>query len=221
MANAFLCDFDGTVSPGDIGASLVRNFSPGRDDERRDLLERWLSGKIGHRQLTIEECRLMNVSREQAMAFARGFTIDEAFVGFVREAEAQGDAVMVVSEGLDFYVQDHLERAGLGDIPSRANRARFEDDGIVPEFPHSEDGCGQCGNCKAQHVRAWRERGYHVVLVGDGYSDRCGARVADTVLARAGLLEWCRAEGVVAQPFENFRDITRLARSMWNTENPS
>jgi 2,3-diketo-5-methylthio-1-phosphopentane phosphatase len=221
MPTAFLCDFDGTVSPSDIGASLVRRFSSDRDEERSALLDRWLSGRLGHRQLTVEECRLMTVSSEQALAFTRGFAIDEAFPAFVREAEARGDAIMVVSEGLDFYVRDHLERAGLGHLPSRANRACFVDGGIVPEFPHSDDTCGECGNCKAQHVRAWRERGYHVVFIGDGYSDRCGARAADAVLARGSLLEWCRAGGVDVQPFENFHDVTRLARAMWSCRDAS
>lgn len=199
----------------------MRKFSPGRDEDRRRLLDRWLSGEMGHRELTIEECRLMTVTHEDALAFARGFALDEAFAGFTREAEAHGDAVMVVSEGLDFYVEDHLERAGLGHLPSRANRARFVERTIIPEFPHLDDSCGACGNCKAQHVRAWRERGYHVVLVGDGYSDRCGAKAADTVLARGGLLEWCRAEGLDARAFEDFRDVTRLARAMWSKRNGS
>lgn len=219
MRIAFLCDFDGTISPSDIGASLVRNFSPGRGEERRTLLARWLAGEMGHRELTVEECRLMTVSEEEAMAFARGFSLDGDFAGFVAEVEARGDAVMVVSEGLGFYVADHLDRAGLSRLPHRTNHARFEGSKIVPEFPHAGDGCGECGNCKAQHVRAWRRRGYHVVLVGDGFSDRCGAREADTVFARAGLLEWCRSEGVEARPFENFADVTRLARDMWSAGN--
>ena len=29
MARAFLCDFDGTISPTDIGAAFARAFSPG------------------------------------------------------------------------------------------------------------------------------------------------------------------------------------------------
>jgi 2-hydroxy-3-keto-5-methylthiopentenyl-1-phosphate phosphatase len=51
------------------------------------------------------------------------------------------------------------------------------------------------------------------VLVGDGLSDRCGAREADRVVARGTLLDWCAAEGVPALPFRDFADVAALARA--------
>jgi hypothetical protein len=116
----------------------------------------------------------------------------------------------VVSEGFDFYVRDLLERAGLGALPWSANVLRFENGRVRPEFPNA-DGCGRCGNCKGTHVRAWRARGYRTVLVGDGLSDRCGAREADQVLARRDLLAWCREEGIAVTPFDDFADVRQWA----------
>jgi 2-hydroxy-3-keto-5-methylthiopentenyl-1-phosphate phosphatase len=49
------------------------------------------------------------------------------------------------------------------------------------------------------------------VLVGDGFSDRCGARAAAAVLARGSLLEWCERESVPARPFEDFADVAEWA----------
>jgi 2,3-diketo-5-methylthio-1-phosphopentane phosphatase len=213
MPAAFLCDFDGTVSPSDIGASFARRFSPGGAAESPEFLARWMSGEMGHRELTMEQCKLLSVTREEAMAFARDFALDPAFAPFVGEARARGDAVAVVSEGFDFYVRALLERAGLGDVPWSANTLRFEGRHVAPEFPDAAGGCGRCGNCKARHVRAWRERGYHTVLVGDGLSDRCGARAADRVLARRDLLSWCRSEGIAVAAFDDFTDVARIARN--------
>lgn len=212
MPVAYLCDFDGTVSPEDIGAAFVRRFSGAPEAPRRALLARWLAGEVGHRELTALECEGLAVGEAEARAFTLGFRIDPHFAPFVREARGRGDAVMVVSEGFDFYIEDQLARAGLADLPWASNRARFEDGGVRPEFPWSEDGCGRCGNCKAQHVRRYRALGFHTVLVGDGLSDRCGARAADAVLARGGLLAWCREEGLAARPFESFRDVADYAR---------
>jgi HAD superfamily phosphoserine phosphatase-like hydrolase len=213
MPAAFLCDFDGTVSPSDIGAAFARRFSPGGAAEAPDFLAAWTRGEMGHRELTMAQCRLLSVSRQEAMAFARDFALDPAFAPFVRETLARGDAVAVVSEGFDFYVRDLLERAGLGDVPWSANTLRFEGARVSPEFPDAAGGCGRCGNCKARHVRAWRERGYRTVLVGDGLSDRCGARAADRVLGRRDLLAWCRSEGIAVTAFEDFTDVSRLARN--------
>jgi 2-hydroxy-3-keto-5-methylthiopentenyl-1-phosphate phosphatase len=209
MPHAFLCDFDGTVSPFDIGASFARRFSPDGAAESPAFLARWMRGEMGHRELTEAQCALLSVTRDEALAFVRTFTIDPDFAPFVHEAKARGDAVAVVSEGFDFYVRDLLERDGLGALPWSANVARFDGGRVRPEFPATPDGCGRCGNCKGSHVRAWRARGYRTVLIGDGLSDRCGAAEADRVLARRDLLAWCRQEGMEVTPFETFADVRR------------
>lgn len=209
MPSVFLCDFDGTVSPSDIGAAFARRFSPAGAAESPAFLERWMRGEMGHRELTTAQCALLSVTREEAMAFARTFDIDPDFAAFVREAKGRGDEVCVLSEGFGFYVGDLLERAGLGALSWSANIARFEGGRVVPGFPEAAEGCGRCGNCKGAHVRAWRARGYRTVLVGDGLSDRCGAREADRVLARRDLLAWCRREGIAAVPFDDFADVRR------------
>ncbi|MFI5370193.1 MAG: HAD-IB family phosphatase [Candidatus Eisenbacteria bacterium] len=213
MPTAFLCDFDGTVSPRDIGAGLVRAYTTGREREVESLLERWSAGGMGHRELTEAECALLTVHEHEALGFALGHALDPAFAPFVAEAAARGDAVMVVSEGFDFYVNALLEREGLGGLERAANHLGFAADGRVhPDFPFHDPACPGCGNCKGRHVRDWRSRGYRTVLVGDGMSDRCGARAADHVLARGALLAWCRREGIAARPFQDFRDVAALAR---------
>lgn len=214
MPRAFLCDFDGTVAPTDIGAAFARAFSPGGAAEQEELLGPWIRGEMGHRDLTRAQCRLITATAEEALAFTRRFGLDPHFAPFVREVAARGDRVMVVSEGFDFYLADQLARAGLADLPYAANRLRFAADRTVaPEFPWAEGGCGDCGNCKGRHVRDWRARGFTTVLVGDGLSDRCGARAADEVVARGELLAWCRREGVPAREFRDFADVAALARA--------
>lgn len=217
MRTTYLCDFDGTIAPADIGQALVERFSSGDPDHRRALLEGWVSGAIGHRELTVAECAMMRVTAAQALGFTRGFGLDPAFAGFALAVLERGDRVLIVSEGFDFYIYDQLERAGLGDLPWAANRARFEGDRMTPSFPHGAQsgeggaGCGRCGNCKAQHVRRARAEGDDVVLVGDGLSDRCAAEIADTVLARGGLLAWCREHRIAALPFDDFATVAAFA----------
>lgn len=214
MPVAYLCDFDGTISPEDIGAAFIERFSPGAEAARAALLADWLAGAIGHRQLTASQCALVEVGPEQALEFTRAFRLDPRFPPFVREALGRGDAVMVVSEGLGFYVRDHLERAGLASLPWAANEAEFARGRITAQFPHADPACDACGNCKAQHVRRYRGRGFHTVLVGDGVSDRHGAEAADSVLARGGLADWCAAVGLAHQPFEHFGDVAEFARRL-------
>ena len=213
MPFAMLCDFDGTVAPFDIGADFVRHFGRGPTAELEYALERWRAGDLGHRELTRVECSRLVVTAEQALVFTRQFGLDPAFAEFVRDCARAATPVEVVSEGFEFYIADLLQEAGLGEVPFTSNRLRFEPpDGAVPEFPNA-GGCGRCGNCKGERVRHYQQLGYAVVLVGDGYSDRCGARVADHVLARGALLEWCHSESIEAQPFADFSDVATWARA--------
>jgi 2,3-diketo-5-methylthio-1-phosphopentane phosphatase len=207
MRTAYLCDFDGTIAPSDIGAALFQRFAGSDRREAAAAFARWKADEIGSRELTEIECRCMDVSADEALAFSREHAIDADFAGFVRGVQSRGDLVMVVSEGYDFYVGDQLARADLSDLPWRANHARFEGRRVIPEFPWADPTCTRCGNCKAQYVREHRARGFRVVFVGDGLSDRCGARIADQVFARASLWDWCQEKGVAARPFTGFRAL--------------
>ncbi len=213
MPIAYLCDFDGTISPRDIGAAFAERFSPEGASARVPELEAWLAGRVGHRELTRAQCAHVRAREDEALAFTRGFRLDPRFAPFVREALGRGDAVMVVSEGFDFYLRDHLVREGLGELPWAANRLVFgPDDRVTPEFPFADPACDDCGNCKAQHVRRYRSYGYFTVLVGDGASDRHGAAAADAVLARGSLLTWCREQGIAHEAVADFGDVAEYAR---------
>ena len=217
MPFAFLCDFDGTVAPADIGAAFVERFGFGDRRELAATLERWRAGEVGHRELTRVECGRLRVTEPEALAFTSSFHLDPGFGPFAQEAHRRGHVVTVVSEGFDFYIADLLRREGLSHVPYAANHLRFEAGGVVPEFPHA-NGCGRCGNCKGARVRDHRRLGHTVVMVGDGLSDRCGAREADQVLARGDLLEWCRGEGIGVDAFDSFTDVARWASVRWGRE---
>ena len=99
MPFAYLCDFDGTISPRDIGAAFADRFSPEGEAGRIGLLDEWLAGRVGHRELTEAQCGLLAVTEDEALGFTRTFRLDPQFAPFAREALGRGDAVMVVSDG--------------------------------------------------------------------------------------------------------------------------
>lgn len=220
MPIAYLCDFDGTISPRDIGAAFVHEYSPNGAASREELLADWLAGRMGHRELSRRQTALVRAGADEALEFTRRFRLDPHFAPFVREALGREDAVMVVSEGFDFYVRDHLARAGFPDLPWAANHIEFVGRELHVEFPFADPACEECGNCKAQHVRRYRALGFHTVLVGDGLSDRHGAIAADTVFARGGLAEWCSAEGRAHLRFGDFADVAEWARRQAADRNP-
>ncbi|MBN1503574.1 MAG: MtnX-like HAD-IB family phosphatase [Candidatus Eisenbacteria bacterium] len=205
---AVLCDFDGTISKGDIGSTLFRRFAGGADWE--DLIASWLRGEIGSKECLTRECRLIRVTREQVVELAESFEIDEYFHEFADWCAAEDIPLAVVSDGLDFYIEVVLRKHGLSHLPVFANHLKFNETGIEPEFPYFGLGCESCGNCKGYHVRRYRERHGRVVFVGDGYSDRCALEDSDLVLAKGDLARLCREEGKTCASFRDFRDVRRL-----------
>ncbi len=49
--------------------------------------------------------------------------------------------------------------------------------------------------------------GRQIAYVGDGWSDRCAAKVADLVFARGSLAEHLETEGVPYVPFDDLLDV--------------
>jgi len=221
-------DFDGTLAGADVGNRLFRRF--GQDHERwTRLITEWKEGRITSRECLARECELApGLGEEAAHAFVRDFSLVPDARAFVAGARAAGHEVAVASDGLSFYIEILLAAASL-EVPFRANRMLFGERGPLPEYGSSgpevrladgrvaragadaAPGCGACGHCKGAWVREARQSGRfrRVLLVGDGFSDRCGAGHADVVYAKDDLLPWCLANGIEARAFTTLSDVAR------------
>lgn len=127
MPFAYLCDFDGTISPEDIGAAFVE-VSAGRDDDRERLLGESFAGGLGHRELTRRECELVTATEEEALEFGRTFRLDPA----LRSVRARGARARRLGDGGERglrllrarspRVRARLSRPAVGFEPRRVRR---------------------------------------------------------------------------------------------------
>lgn len=209
-ASFYLCDFDGTVACADVGNGFFTRFVADQGAQRA-LLTRWFDETLGGRGILAAECALAEVSETEALEFAdRHAAIDPTFEPFVRAARGAGGEVAIASDGLLLYVRRILDLNGLADVAASANGLLFDGRRITPVFGSPEgEGCGQCGSCKGA-VLAQRAQGFaRTVFIGDGLSDRCGARAADVVYAKGDLAPWCERAGIPARPWQTFADVMR------------
>jgi 2-hydroxy-3-keto-5-methylthiopentenyl-1-phosphate phosphatase len=96
-----------------------------------------------------------------------------------------------------------LEREGV-QLEVRANEVEWHPDGWRASFP-TGDTCQTCGEpCKRA---AMPEANGSAAYVGDGYSDRCAAQLAERIFARAGLARYLDANGVAYEPFEDLHEV--------------
>ena len=205
------CDFDGTVSGRDIGDALFRTFAGKRATE---IVRRYLDGDLNSRECLRQECEAVGHATPALLeAFLEDKQLDSAFPDFVRFCAEREVPLVVLSDGLDFYVKRVLERYGLGHLKWFANHVEFVPDGdrtrLVPSFPYRDAECELCANCKRNHILTLSGDNDIIVYVGDGISDRCPVRYADVVFAKKGLIKYCQQQNVSYHEYSTFADVQR------------
>ena len=91
-------------------------------------------------------------------------------------------------------------------LPVVAHSATFSPAGTTVTFLERAV-CPVCGEqCKRMELERLAV-GRPIAYVGDGWSDRCAAKAADLVFARATLAEHLAEEGVAFVPFDDLLDV--------------
>jgi 2-hydroxy-3-keto-5-methylthiopentenyl-1-phosphate phosphatase len=205
QVGAVIVDFDGTICLHDVGVDLVGRF--GADAARKGPLAEidraFEAGEIGLRDVLVAEAASLRGDEQDLIDFALTHCpLDPTFAPFAAWLAAEGLPLSVVSDGFGLHVRPLLAAAGLAHLPVITNDWRR---GSL-DFPAAHPICVGCGTCKKQAVEQARVHGT-VAFVGDGVSDRFGARYADVTFAKDGLAEHCRRESIPFLPYEDFDDI--------------
>jgi 2,3-diketo-5-methylthio-1-phosphopentane phosphatase len=204
---AVLCDFDGTIAREDVGNLFFRTFG---GDETQSIVEEWKEGRISSKECFEREAKLVSASRREVDRFINKRKLDPYFKDFTDFAGRNGIEVVIVSDGLDHYIERMLMRNGLGMIEFHSNVMQLVDGTLRIDFPHHDlKDCRDCGNCKTYHLEKYKNAGYTIVYVGNGLSDRCPSTYSDFVFAKGELLQFCRENDINHIAFENFRDVER------------
>ncbi|UCC44734.1 MAG: MtnX-like HAD-IB family phosphatase [Candidatus Zixiibacteriota bacterium] len=201
------CDFDGTVAERDVGYHLFRHFSDGRNDE---LLPDWKAGRISSREILLREAEMVGAPAQDILDYLDRFDLDPGFADFVDLCEKNGSLPIIVSEGMDFYIQRLLRKQGLDHLSVLSNIGHLENNGIRIEFPYVNHSCTRCGSCKGERIAEIRAQcggAVRTVFVGDGYSDACAAREADLLFAKKDLEKLCRERDIPYVGFSNFFEV--------------
>lgn len=204
-----VCDFDGTALTEDLGDQVAARFAG--EASYRDAVARYQAGELRFGDLLAHVFGPIRAGRAEIAAFARSRAVwRPGFVELLERCRAAGRPFLVVSSGLDAYIEPVV--AGLppelrAHLEVRANRATCSPEGLTVAF-HGAD-CGSCGFCKGLVVRELQGRGQKVLLCGDGTGDRHAADAADHVFARSGssLVEYCRERGLRHDVFETFHEV--------------
>lgn len=206
---AIVCDFDGTALTEDLGDQVALRFA-GEENYRR-AEERYRSGGHAFKDLLERIFAPITASPGEIAEFARSRAVlRPGFERFLSACEAEGRPFLIVSHGLDAYIEPVLERLPpplRRHLEVRANRAAIGPAGLTVSF-HGAD-CGFCGFCKGNVVRELQAAGHKVAVCGDGTGDRHAADAADAVFARrdSSLARYCAASALRHEVFDTFDDV--------------
>jgi len=206
MKTAVQCDFDGTVTEEDASFFLLDAFAQG--DWRR-LLREYREHRISVGEFNTKAFAMVKADKPTLLKELAGkIKVRAGFHELVNYCRRKGCRLVIVSNGLDFYIEATLKNLGLNNLEVHAAQASFHSEGmevqyIGPDGKRLEDGF------KEAYIQSFLKVGYRVIYVGNGDSDFAPAKYAHHVFATGELLAYCRENNLNYKSFENFIDIVR------------
>jgi alpha-galactosidase len=212
---AVFCDFDGTFSRQDVGASLVIQH---RLDRHADNWARYRSGEITAWEYNCAVIDGLELPREELDVFLESVEIDPGGGALVAWCEEREVPFRILSDGFDYNLERLQQIHGVR-FDYASNRLRYEGDTwcIAPGHPNPDCRCGT-GSCKRGLIFAYRSAnpGAFCVHIGNGYvSDLCGAQAADLTFAKDSLASALDQRGEAYLSFETLHDVRAVLSQLY------
>jgi len=200
------CDFDDTITVDNVGAALLTRFAV---DQKawQQIDEEYHAGCI-----TVEECNRrqfahVRVGKREIQEFVkREVEVRPGFAEMVSFCRSNGIRFVIVSNGIDFYIDAILGKLGLSGVERYSGRARVTEKGIDIDYIDPTGARVERGFKMAcqRHLRGAKRP---IVCIGDGLADIEPALAADHVIARSRLLNHFHSQGLPHFPYEDFYEV--------------
>ena len=200
------CDFDNTITVGEVSFIVRDAFGPDTWDQ---MEEEYIQGKYSVEQSNVRQFALVSASKQEIEEEVRERTVvREGFSEFVSYCRDESIRFVVVSSGLDLYIEPVMEMLGLSDVEVQSAKGEVTPSGIKVDYT-DPSGAPLLRGFKDSYVSHLRGADDTLVYLGDGLSDVGPARLADFVLATGTLAKLLRADSAPFHPFDDFHEIRR------------
>lgn len=201
-------DFDGTVTKQDVSFLLLDTFG---DSAWRSYFNLYHKGEISVNEFNRLAFSTIKEARPVLEKFVRGLNVlRPGLVDLVNYCNAQDIPLVIVSNGLDFYIETLLKQAGINELEVHSARAEFTPAGIVTTY-QGPNGESLDSGFKEAYTRHLLNKGYYIVYMGNGPSDIASAMLADRVFATESLEEHCERVGI---SYTSFNDLKQVASQL-------
>jgi len=200
------CDFDGTITEEDVSFSILDAFANG---DWRQLLAEHREGKISVGCFNQKAFAMVKAS-EQAMIelTRRKAKTRDGLQRLLNHCSRNGFRLVIVSNGLDFYIKEILRHVGIDDVEVFAARTEFHPDGIQVQYVDPNGNLLNDG-FKEAYAKLFLGEGYRIIYVGNGVSDIGAAQLAAHIFACGELLRYCNKANIPCTPFDDLNDVVK------------
>jgi 2-hydroxy-3-keto-5-methylthiopentenyl-1-phosphate phosphatase len=198
------CDFDGTISVEDVSFIILDQFAT---QPWRPYWEQYTQGKITVGQFNTRAFSLVKADRQTMLDYVKkAARIRPGLPELVEFCRKKTIDFVIISNGLDFYINFILKSIGLNGIQVIAAKTTFDPNGLKVQYP-APDGKDLMEKFKETYTRLYLNQGYQVIYIGNGVSDFPSARLSYRVFATQDLMTCCKNGNLKCIPFENMHDI--------------
>lgn len=202
------CDFDGTITEEDVSFLLLDVFA---DGNWRQLQEEYRQGRISVGLFNTKAFAMIKADEATLLDFifkSGKLKIRPGFRELLDYCSGKGFRFVIVSNGLNFYIEAILREMGVTNIEIFAAQNQFSPAGMEVKYI-GPDGSEVNDNFKGAYTKLFLEEGYRIVYAGNGVSDYHAAWRAHHVFATGEMLERCHETKLSCTPFDDLNDIVK------------
>jgi 2-hydroxy-3-keto-5-methylthiopentenyl-1-phosphate phosphatase len=198
------CDFDGTVTIGDVSFQILDEFT---GNGWRELFQEYMQGKITVNHFNATAFSRVKADKDTLERFVRQKAVIRPGLPELLKACRELDfRFVIVSNGMMFYIDTILKMLGLNGLEFVAARSNFKPEGVEawyegPDGKPIEDGF------KEAYTRDFLKQGYRIIYIGNGTSDFAPAGLCSHIFSMDNLTASCKEAGVSHTPFSDFREV--------------
>jgi len=206
MKTLVQCDFDGTITEEDASFFLLDAFAQG---DWRQVLQEYKEHRISVGQFNSRAFAMVKADKSALLGAIKGkVKIRAGLHDLVSYCKKRDFRVVIVSNGLEFYIRAILKDIGLENIEVHAAQSSFHPEETKVQYI-GPDGNELDDGLKEAYIKSFLKLGYRVIYVGNGDSDILPAKYAHHILARGELLAYCKKNNLKCKPFNDLADVVR------------
>ena len=201
------CDFDGTITEEDVSYFILDTFAQG---DWRELLGKYKGHRISVDEFNTKAFAMVKADESTLLAALKDkVRVRAGLREMVDYCLWRGFRLVIVSNGLCFYIEAILSRCGLENIEVYAGQSWFHSQGMEVKYL-GPDGKQLPGGLKETYICSFLNQGYRIIYIGNGDSDIVPASYAYQILATGELLAYCRENGLSCRSFGDLHDVVEI-----------